>query len=229
MKRYLVFIGLLLLTAGAAKAQTIKGTVYEEGSNQKLDNVFIKDINNKQITLVKKNGSFEIPAIKGHTLIFDSPGYVSDTVFVADNSKPLKIQLKQLGIVLRDVTVSASRKPFNPHEEYPDVYRKAKVHILSPSTIFSKESRNARRLRKFFDNEERERYVDRIYTAYYVSSLVPLKGEELQNFMALYRPSYAYVKSNTGPSLAVYINDSYKKYKALPPDQRKLPSLNGAE
>lgn len=227
MKRYLGFIGLLLITAGAIKAQTVKGTVYEENSNQKIGNVFVKDINNKQITLVDKDGKFEIRSARGHTLVFDSPGYLSDTLFVIDNNKPLKIQLKPMGIILRGVNINASRAVFNPREEYPDVYRKARVNILSPSTIFSKESRNARRMRRFFTNEEHERYVDRVYTASYVSSLVPLKGIELQNFMALYRPSYAYVKSNTGPSLAVYINDSYQKYKALPAEQRKLPSLNG--
>jgi hypothetical protein len=227
MKRYLLFIGLLLITAGAVKAQTIKGTVYEEGSNQKMSNVFIKDVNNKQITLVDKDGRFEIKSAQGHTLIFDSPGYVSDTLFVVDD-RPLKIQMKQLGIVLKEVNISTTKAaPFNPREEYPDVYRKAKVNILSPSTIFSRESHQARRLKRFFDNEEREKYVDRVYTASYVSSLVPLKGAELQTFMAMYRPTYAYVKSNTGPSLAVYINDSYQKYKALPADKRKLPNLNG--
>lgn len=227
MKRNLVFIGLLLITAGAVKAQTIKGSVYEEGSNQKMSNVFIKDINNKQITLVDKEGKFEIKAAKGHTLVFDSPGYVSDTLFVVDE-KPLKIELKQLGIALKEVKISSTRTAaFNPREEYPEVYQKAKVNILSPSTIFSRESHRARRLKRFFDNEQREKYVDRIYTASYVSTLVPLKGEELQTFMAMYRPTYAYIRSNTGPSLAVYINDSYQKYKALPPDKRKLPSLNG--
>lgn len=226
MKRYLLFIGLLLITAGAVKAQTIKGTVYEEGSNQKLSNVFIKDINNKQITLVDKDGKFEIKAAQGHTLVFDAPGYVSDTLFVVDE-KPLKIELKQLSIVLREVKISSARSAaFNPREEYPDVYQKAKVNILSPSTIFSRESHRARRLKRFFDNEEREKYVDRVYTPSYVSSLVPLKGAELQTFMTMYRPTYAYVKSNTGPSLAVYINDSYQKYKALPPDKRKLQNLN---
>lgn len=227
MKRYLGFIGLLLVTAGAVKAQTLKGTVYEEGSNQKLDNVFIKDINNNQITLVDKDGTFEIRSAQGHTLVFDSPGYISDTLFVVDDTKPLKVQLKQRGIMLRDVNINSSRDNFNPREEYPEVYRKAKVNILSPSTIFSKESRRARRLRRFFTNEEHERYIDRVFTPSYVSSLVPLKGKDLLNFMALYRPTYDFVKSNTGPSLAVYINDSYQKYKALPPDQRTLPNLNG--
>jgi hypothetical protein len=55
---------------------------------------------------------------------------------------------------------------------------------------------------------------------------VPLEGVELENFMALYRPSYAYVKDENGPTLAMFINDAYKKYKSLPADKRQLQRLN---
>jgi hypothetical protein len=41
----------------------------------------------------------------------------------------------------------------------------------------------------------------------------------------MYRPSYAFIKSNGGQSQAVYINDSYKKFMALPPDKRSLDRL----
>jgi hypothetical protein len=41
----------------------------------------------------------------------------------------------------------------------------------------------------------------------------------------MYRPTYAFVTSNSSESLAVYINDSYKKFEALPPDKRVLPKL----
>jgi len=54
---------------------------------------------------------------------------------------------------------------------------------------------------------------------------VPLKGEDLENFMTMYRPTYAFINSNNSESLAVYINDSYKKYEALPPEKRSLQSL----
>ncbi|WP_214072449.1 hypothetical protein [Mucilaginibacter sp. dw_454] len=225
MKRYLIFAGLLLAACAANAQDYLKGTVNEVGTNQRLSNVFIKDVNNKKITLVDKDGKFEIQSTLGHTLIFDSPGYVSDTLFIVDN-RPLKVEMRPLGIILKDVTITSTRSPtFNPREEYPEVYTKSKVAIFSPSTWFSREGKNARRLKKFFTTEERERYIDQVYTRTYVSSLVPLKGADLQVFMAMYRPSYEYVRSNTGPSLAVYINDSYQKYKALPPDQRKMPSL----
>ncbi|MCC8425767.1 carboxypeptidase-like regulatory domain-containing protein [Mucilaginibacter sp. UR6-11] len=226
MKRYLGIIVLLLITCYANAQDILKGTVVEADTHEKLSNVFVHNTNNKQITLVDKNGRFEIRAATGHTLIFDSPGYLSDTLFLAD-MRPIRVELKQVGIVLKEVNINSRAATFNPRTEYPEVYTKSKVYVFSPSTWFSKEGKDARRLKRFFAIEERERYVDKYYTASYVGSLVPLKGIELQNFMALYRPSYAYVKNNTGPSLAVYINDSYQKYKALPPEKRKLPGLNG--
>jgi len=75
-------------------------------------------------------------------------------------------------------------------------------------------------------HEEQERKVDQIWTRAYVSSIAPLKDKDLEDFMTMYRPTYAFVTSNNKESLAVYINDSYKKFEALPPDQRTLPSLN---
>jgi len=79
--------------------------------------------------------------------------------------------------------------------------------------------------KKFFDREEQERHVDQVYTRAYVSSLVPLKGSELEDFMFMFRPTYAYITANNGPSLVVYVNDSYKKFMALPPEKRKMPRL----
>ena len=69
------------------------------------------------------------------------------------------------------------------------------------------------------------RRVDQVFTKTYVGSIVPLKGQELDDFMTMYRPTYAFITSNNSESLAVYINDSYKKYMALPPDKRTLPKL----
>ncbi|MES2427439.1 MAG: hypothetical protein V4560_10725 [Bacteroidota bacterium] len=227
MKRYLVLIALVIIGYTAHAQNAVKGNIVEVGSHEKISNVFIRNTGNKQITLADKNGKFEIRAAVGHTLIFDSPGYISDTMFVAD-MRSVRIELKPMGIVLNQVTINTTRLNFNPRTEYPEVYTKSKVYVLSPSTWFSKEGKDARRLKKFFANEEKEMYVDQYYTPTYVSTLVPLRGAELQSFMALFRPSYAYVKSNTGPSLAVYINDSYQKYKALPPDKRVLPALNGS-
>lgn len=226
MKLKIITIILLLFTSVFVKAQnTLKGTVEEAGKTIRLSNVFIRDINNNQLTLTDNNGNFEIRSATGHTIIFNSPGYVNDTLYVID-MQPKKIKLEQLTIALRQVNITAKRTGFNPQQEYPEVYQKSKVYVLSPSSWFSKDAKDARRLKKYFAMEQQQEKIDEVFNVAYVSSLVPLKGQELENFMTLYRPSYSIIKSNNGPSLAVYINDSYKKFLALTPSQRAAQQLS---
>ena len=191
-----------------------------------LSDVFVRDVTNKQIALTDKSGRFEIKSETGHTLIFSSPSYVPDTLYVIDLTQK-HIELKTKTISLREVNITAQRLAFDPHKEYPDVYEKSKLYPLSPSTWFGKEARDARRLKRYFEREQQERRVDQVFNRVYVGSIVPLKGQELEDFMQLYRPSYAFITSNNSESLAVYINDSYKKFMALPPEKRHLQKLNG--
>ena len=226
MKLKITTIAILLFTTGLVNAQsTLKGTVEEAGKDTRLTNVFIKDINNNLLTLTDNNGNFEIRSASGHTLIFNSPGYVSDTLYVIDMN-PKKVKLEQMTIALREVNITGKRAGFNPREEYPEVYQKSKVYVLSPSSWFGKDSKDARRLKRYFAMEEQQEKIDEVFNTTYVGSLVPLKGQDLENFMTLYRPTYAFIKSNSGPSLAVYINDSYKKFLALPPSQQSLQQLS---
>jgi len=228
MKKYFGVL-LLALMAGSVSAQQglLKGSVHESGSGAKMSDVFIRDNSNKQITLTDKDGKFELKTETGHLLIFSSPGYITDTLYVYD-MKLKKIELKSMSISLREVNINAKRgEAFDPRKEYPEIYTKSKVYVMSPSTWFSKEGKDARRLKRYFVREEQERHVDQVYTKVYVGSIVPLKGKDLEDFMTLYRPTYAFLRNNNGPSLVAYINDSYKKFLALPPDKRTLPSLTG--
>ena len=222
-KYFLTFL-VCLISSSVSAQDLLKGTVYENGSNNRLNNVFIRDNNTRHLTLTDKDGYFKIKTEAGHLLIFDSPGYVSDTLYVVDLT-PKKIMLVPKTIALREVNISATRQDFDPQKEYPEVFEKSKVYVLSPTTWFSKEGKDARRLKRYFKAEAEERHIDAVFTRVYVGSIVPLKGEELENFMTLYRPTYAFITSNNSESLADYINDSYKKFEALPPDKRVLPKL----
>ena len=219
-----IFLILFLVITGSVQAQNVlKGTVYEGKSSRKLSNVFVRDINSKEASLTDNSGNFSIRTVINHTLIFSSPGYVSDTLYLVDLS-PKHIELSFRNITLNTVNVTSTRS-FNPREEYPDVYEKSKF-ALSPSRIFGKEAKNARRLKHYFDRETDERQIDSIFNAAYVSSVVPLKGQDLENFMTLYRPTLAFLKKTPRSSLTLYLNDSYKKFMALPPEKRGLQKLS---
>jgi hypothetical protein len=221
--RYFLLLLVIMLTGISVQAQNIlRGQIVETGSNAKLRDVLVRNTNNNQVSLSNENGFFEIRAMIGHTLIISSPGYVSDTLYVAD-MKNKTVVMAQLGIALREVNVRGQR--FDPRAEYPQVYQKSKVYVLSPTTWFGKEAKDARRLKRYFEHEEKERRVDSAFNKIYVGSLVPLKGRELEVFMNLYRPSYDFVMSNHGESMAAYVNDSYRKWQALPADKRSVPKL----
>ncbi|GAB3933610.1 hypothetical protein [Mucilaginibacter myungsuensis] len=222
---FLTIIACFLFAATATYAQPIlKGNVSELGSSKKLTDVFVKDANNaRNIALTDKKGNFEIATQTGHILIFAAPGYISDTLYVTDMLNK-QIKLKVQGISLREVNVTGSRVSFDPHVEYASVYTKSKVYPLSPSSWFSKEATNARRLKKFFDREEKEREIDMAFSRSRVMTLTPLKDRELSDFLIMYRPTYEWVQKNAKVenALTLYINDSYKKFMALPPEKRKL-------
>lgn len=225
--KYPILIIMLFWCFGArAQGGLLKGAVYESGATKKLPDVFIRDKNTRQLTISDKQGNFSIPTEPGHILIFECPGYTSDTLYVVDLTQK-RIILQTQTIALREVSITSSRSTnFDAHKEYPEVYEKSKLYILSPSTWFSKDARDARRLKKYFAHEQEERKVDAVFNRTYVGSIVPLKGRDLEDFMEMYRPSYAFITANSGPSLAVYINDCYKKYQALPPSKRHQASLD---
>jgi len=222
--RILMTVVFVWVIAGNTQAQSIlKGVVYEAKTSHKLSDVFVRDISSKEISLSDNSGNFNIRTLVNHTLIFSSPGYVSDTLYVVD-MQPKRIDLAIKGISLREVNITSTRN-FNPREEYPQVYEKSKF-ALSPSRIFGKESKDARRLKHYFDREADERQVDSIFNPVYVSSVVPLKGQDLEDFMTMYRPSLAFLKKTPHPSLTLYINDSYKKFITLPPEKRNIQKLS---
>jgi len=224
LKFYLVLF--LLIAATSVIAQNVlKGTVSEDGTNNRMANVFIRDNSNKQLTITDKKGNFSIRTETGHVLIFESPGFISDTLYVA-NLAPQKIVLSAKTIALREVSISANKASFDPHQEYPEVYTRSKLYVLSPSSWFGKEAVDARRLKIYFKTEAEQRHIDAVFSMAYVGSIVPLKDKELENFISLYRPNYSFLMNNYGPSLAAYVNDCYKKYKALPPEKRMLQKLS---
>lgn len=225
MKMLYLLIAALFFLSVTTHAQVLSGTVVEAGKNTRLENVFVREVGSKNVALSDRSGNFDIRTAVNHTIILSLPGYISDTLFVVD-LKPKHFELKQAGISLQAVNIADSKGAFDPEKEYPEVYEKSKF-ALSFSRMFGKESRDARRLKKYFAHEVEQRKIDAVFTKALVSSVVPLKGRDLDAFMVMYRPSLAFVQNSSQQTMVVYINDRYKEFKALPPEQRGLQPLNG--
>jgi len=109
MKIKFCIILLFLLAGSSLYAQTlVKGVVLEWRSNIKLENVFVRDMTNKQATLTDKAGRFVINTETGHLLVFSLPGYTADTLYVVDLTQK-RVELKNQPIQLREVAITATR------------------------------------------------------------------------------------------------------------------------
>src|ERR1700756_3097088 len=102
--KYPLILILFFASLSASAQGLVKGTVWENGTNNRLENVFIRDKNTKQLTITDKQGNFQIRTEAGHILIFECPGYVSDTLYVIDLTQK-KVQLQTQTIALREVSI----------------------------------------------------------------------------------------------------------------------------
>lgn len=220
MNKKCLIAALAIFTAfGAFAQQKLKGKVVDQATGAPVADVFVHDINSRDFTITDKRGDFTVRTEKGHLLVFQSSAYVPDTLYVL-NMHPGKIRMAPRAIALKQVNINAPKTTFDPRRDYPEVYEKSKLYILSPSTWFSKQARDARRLKREFKREEQQVFIDSVFSRAFVAKIIPLKGKKLSNFMALYRPDYDFARRNQGPLMVLYLNKCYEKYKALPPDKR---------
>ena len=232
MKKALILVFFWSCCYGGFSQTKLRGSVLEEKTKDKLSNVFVYNTKTAKGTHTDKNGAFELFAALNDILIFSCPGYVSDTLLLTSH-KPLTVYLPILGIQLSQVTVRGTAV-FDPKKEYPQVYRRSTYATtarggglaLSPSRMFGKEARYARRFKKMLKREAEEREIDRVFSVQLITSMLPLRGVELDNFMLSYRPDLRFVRRSSKEAMQSYIIDSYKEFKKMPEEKRRKHPLS---
>jgi len=224
--KFLIMLIFNLFFLKEIRAQvTLSGTVYDISTKTKLSNVLIRDTKTRQLAITGKSGNFKIQAAVNDLLIFTLIGYTPDTLYLVDLS-PKKIELESSQRNLSEVKITgvAYKTSFNPRIEYPEVYEKSKFS-LSPSRLLGREAKDARRLKRYFDNEIKQRQIDSIFNTQLVSGIIPLRGNDLNNFMVMYRPRLSFLNKSSPDELREYIKKNYQIYKQLTPEEQVLPRL----
>lgn len=213
-----------------ASGQIVTGTVVDKDSRLMLENVEVNNTTTKEKATTNAKGEFRIKATANQTLIFNQPGYFSDTLFLI-NVKPIRKYMILNNRFLKTVEIKADA--FKPEIQYADVYRKAKVirlaqnqpFIFSPSRLFGREGKFARRFKRKLELEVTERKIDQRFNEKIVKALTPLTGAELDYFMVLYRPTIKKLDKMDDDDMKFYLINAYKEFMALSPEKRISPSL----
>ncbi|WP_157278976.1 hypothetical protein [Olivibacter sitiensis] len=213
--------------------QLLKGKILELGSNENMSQVSIKNLNTDVQVESDRNGDFSIAAKKDEILVFAFPGYRTDSLVVTDFAfKRMYLTGVDDPRLLSEVNVNAMTNS-RLEEERAKAQAEGQVAntvsgggiALSPSRLFGKEGRNARRSYKLMEEEANNRDIDARFTRTLVQSFTPLEGDDLDLFMVKYRPKINFVKKASDDDLRLYVIDSYGKFNKLTAAQKEKIKL----
>lgn len=234
-----LFIVLLLAIPLHTLAQTgISGAVFDyENKNVPLQKVTIRNLNNQKVVLTGAAGQFTITANKGDLLELTLPGYHVDTLFITDMQSKT-IYLPSQSTNLKEVRIRSAKLSNDLNLKNPTNAPKAtRVSGIPPTRNVGraggiglsfgggKEKRERAKVQRLEEATYYEDEINQYFSEEHVSDLIKLKGEDLKNFIEMYRPSVARVRGDTTFNYDFYIAQAYQTWLKLPVDQRKLPPV----
>ncbi|WP_442590135.1 hypothetical protein ACSBL2_02640 [Pedobacter sp. AW31-3R] len=224
-------------------AQTgVSGGVFDyENKNFPLQKVTVRNLNNKKIVLTGAAGQFTIQANKGDLLELSLPGYHTDTLYLTDlqsktiylpvsstDLKEVKIRSAKLSrdLNLKNPTNAQEFKRVSGIRPTQNVGRAGGVGIAFGGGKAKREKAKEKALevKDFYESE-----INKYFSEEHVNDLIKLEGQDLKDFINMYKPSVALVKGDELFNYDFYIAEAYQKWLKLSPAQRKgapMPKLN---
>ncbi|WP_169719468.1 carboxypeptidase-like regulatory domain-containing protein [Olivibacter sitiensis] len=213
----------------------IKGVVTEQNGAQRIGDVSIVNKRTQDRALTNMLGNFDIAASVGDTLIVTKYGYATKNQPIS-SAQDIVIRLDK-NYMLDEVTITGRSKS-QEMEDVMNDYRRQGVfndgktkplqYVFTPLTAlynaFGSAPKNARRFNRYMNNELEESVVDKKFNKYNVSEITGLKDDDLNSFMAYYRPSFQEcqywneydIRKYLEKSLAQFEKDGKPKFQALP-------------
>lgn len=222
----LSFIGICLLLIPTehtfAQSSKIKGIVMELESSQPIQNVTVTNLRTAIETTSMADGSYELQGAINDKFSFSVPGYLADTAFIYHEGVVRTYLLRdEATIVINEVVISRFTDSRLEHEiikakregEFFDAGQERGGFRLSPSRLFGKNSKKARKNLEILNAEKDNRLIDRKFNNILIASLTGMKPDEIALFRERHRPSIDFIKIATDQDIRVYIMDSYGKFK----------------
>lgn len=221
-----------------AQESSVQGLVMERSGASRVANVSITNKSTGGIVLTNELGLFRIRASAGDTLNVSKPGY-SDLLLVLRDLSDQIIRLQPV-IQLAEVKVEGQSKK-QELDELKEQYRKKGsyyagkppilAYIFQPLTalyeLVGKTPGQARRFNSYYNHELQQSEIDRRFNSYTVRNITGLEGNDLKNFMVIYRPGYDMLASWDEYGFINYLKRSLQTFNTTgrPKGLLSLPSL----
>jgi hypothetical protein len=216
-----------------AQDVTVHGTVYNMYHTKPLDRVSVIAASGKG-TVTDSNGNYIIVVDLSDSISFSYLGRATNKFPVREinYSSDFDIALHVDPVTLKEVKVmprSYRDDSIQNRKDYEKIfdYKKPGFKITDGSgglgagvdlnNLIEMFERNKIARTKAFQSrlvdEEQDKYVDHRFSRSVVLKITHLQGEELDSFMAKYRPSYEFCKKATDYDLYDYIKLAFSEYQ----------------
>ena len=214
-----------------AQRKEVKGVLKDSVTQLPVGFANITNLNSGKTVITNNNGLFSIEVGIGDMLSFSYIGYHFDTLRYTNDyaSMPqLQLTIKPLTNALENVTVRSKgysqyhldsmerRKEFLANT---GALKKAVSGANSGAGIalnidrFSRHEKAKRNAYDFFDNNEKEEYINYRFNSKLVNTYTGLQSDSLQLFMQQYRPSFDWLRAHLSEEdIKYYINDNLKNF-----------------
>jgi hypothetical protein len=221
-----------------AQQNSVQGLIMDKSGASRINGVYILNKKTGISTFSNELGLFRIGASVGDTLFISKSGYSELSLPLLELSD--KVLMLQPVISLSEVKVMGQTKK-QELDAIKDQYRKKGsyyagkppllAYFFRPLTalyeLLGKTPAQARRFNTYYIKELQESEVDRRFSAFAIKDVTGLEGNDLKNFMILYRPDYQDIAKFDEYALINYIRSSLQKFDAAgrPAAIKSLPTL----
>ena len=218
------------ISRGFAQDKQVEGIVFDKDTRERIARVSIINLNTGISSYNDLKGEFRVNASPGDKLVFLKEYYFSDTIQVK-NYDNLIVYLPRNAIMLRQVTIRDSlhtpmQRLLATRREYSKAYGSsafsspfstvpgggAGLNLDAIYNSLSRSGRNAQHLQELIQEDYLQNVIDYRFNKSYVANITKLKGQELNEFMIKYRPSYYTVTSDTEYEFVSYIRTSLRRF-----------------
>jgi len=240
MYKLIIFL-FFALPAGVIAQTVTTGTVFDYSKKTiSLPGVSVRNINSKKTTSTNREGKYTIAATVGDLIEFSAVGYHTDTLYLTNLlNRTIYLPVKSNSLADVDVRgvrmnsqITDAKDPLA--EKYTllntggNLNRKRMTDKVGGLSLNLGYGKYKRQQRKEAELEEKDMYLEEIdanFSEKAVTDLTKLQGEDLKNFMIIYRPSVEQIKAERPYRYNYYISRAFVAWQKLTPQQKKLHDL----
>jgi hypothetical protein len=229
MQRFCFFI-LLACFFNNSYGQELRGFLLDSATHLKISSVRVSNSRTNKLVYSNSNGFFFIDATPNDTIIIRLDGYITKRLIYSPLfNDTIRLYLSSQSKLLPGVSVSSRYNQYQMDSMVRkrdfEQMRGGRLSTVSRAQgfgvainldrVFKKRYKFQRKNEKRFRQREKDAYIAYRYNPQLVAQYSGLKGEELQNFIDRYTPSYDWLRKHpSDDEIFRYINEHLKHFRA---------------